>query len=133
MKKNKKFKKFKKLRFRKAKKPVITIHHLTPRSRGGEESKSNKSLLKEDKHRAWHILFKNKTLEEIIILLTRFALMKKRSILNIKLEKAYCPSCKKETYFVLSNPQVSFSRFYSTHYATCLNCANQKTIFKERG
>jgi hypothetical protein len=46
-------------------------HHLTPRSRGGDESVENLFLLKLDRHFYWHKLFGNKTLEEVISLLQR--------------------------------------------------------------
>ena len=46
-------------------------HHLTPRSRGGDESEENLFLLKLDRHFYWHKLFGNKTLEEVISLLQR--------------------------------------------------------------
>ncbi len=46
-------------------------HHLTPRSRGGNESEENLFLLKLDRHFYWHKLFGNKTLEEVIGLLQR--------------------------------------------------------------
>ena len=46
-------------------------HHLTPRSRGGDESDENLFLLKLDRHFYWHKLFGNKTLEEVICLLQR--------------------------------------------------------------
>jgi len=46
-------------------------HHLTPRSRGGDESEENLFLLKLDRHFYWHKLFGNKTLEEVISFLQR--------------------------------------------------------------
>lgn len=46
-------------------------HHLTPRSRGGDNSEENLFLLKLDRHFYWHKLFGNKTLEEVISLLQR--------------------------------------------------------------
>jgi hypothetical protein len=46
-------------------------HHLTPRSRGGDESPENLLLLKLDRHFYWHKLFGTKTLEEVILLLQR--------------------------------------------------------------
>lgn len=46
-------------------------HHLRPGSRGGQSIGSNLFLLDAYKHSAWHLLFKNLTLEEIILLLQR--------------------------------------------------------------
>lgn len=61
-----------------------TRHHLTPKChyRGGYKpainSPENILLIYRDKHDAWHRLFKEATLEEVIGLLTRVARMKKR-------------------------------------------------------
>lgn len=46
-------------------------HHLKPRSRGGQDIGSNLFGLDEYRHSAWHLLFKNLTLDEIIALLIR--------------------------------------------------------------
>ena len=48
-------------------------HHLTPKSRGGEHSPSNLLLIKEERHNLWHQLWGNRTLDEILDLLTRMA------------------------------------------------------------
>lgn len=50
---------------------VLTKHHLLARSRGGESIMSNLFRLDSYKHLAWHLLFGNKTLDEIIKLLQR--------------------------------------------------------------
>ena len=62
----------------------INRHHLTPKSRGGQAVESN--LLKMDisRHNAWHLLFGNLTLKEIIILLKRLYKAKKNTKLNIR-------------------------------------------------
>lgn len=44
-------------------------HHLKPRERGGQSTPSNLLLLDAYRHDAWHLLFGNKTLDEIILLL----------------------------------------------------------------
>ncbi len=44
-------------------------HHLTPRSRGGSDAKSNLLRLDKARHKAWHFLFANTTLVEIIKIL----------------------------------------------------------------
>ena len=53
-------------------------HHLTPKSRGGNCSASNLAYWDEEFHAKWHGLFGNRTLEEVIALLIRFARMKGR-------------------------------------------------------
>jgi len=56
---------------------IINKHHLKPKSRGGQNLDSN--LLKMDisRHNAWHLLFENLTLDEIIKLLERVRKIKK--------------------------------------------------------
>ena len=49
----------------------MTEHHLTPSSRGGETIGSNLFKLDGRRHEAWHLLFSNLTLEEVIVLLTK--------------------------------------------------------------
>lgn len=51
-------------------------HHLTPRSRGGKKSSSNLLRLDVNRHRAWHLIFGNKTIYEIIRLLERVVKIK---------------------------------------------------------
>ena len=46
-------------------------HHLIPKSRGGNKIQSNLLLIDMEKHCAWHILWKNRTLDEVIELLIR--------------------------------------------------------------
>lgn len=46
-------------------------HHLKPRSRGGQSIESNLLHLDIRRHEAYHLLFKNLTLDEIIALLIR--------------------------------------------------------------
>lgn len=63
-----------------------TKHHLTPRERykdgirtpWGQDSDANILALWNEHHIAWHQLFKNRTLEEIIAVLTRVAQAKHR-------------------------------------------------------
>jgi hypothetical protein len=47
----------------------LNRHHWINRSRGGKTSKRNISWLKIAKHRAWHFLFNNLSLREVIRLL----------------------------------------------------------------
>lgn len=54
-------------------------HHLKPRSRGGQSIESNLLSIDAYKHDAWHLLFSNLTLEEVIELLQRLASIKKKS------------------------------------------------------
>ena len=46
-------------------------HHLTPKSRGGEKTDSNLLLIDMERHNAWHKLWGNRTLDEVIELLIR--------------------------------------------------------------
>jgi hypothetical protein len=52
-------------------------HHLTPRSRGGKSIGSNLIDFDAYRHSAWHLLFKNLTLDEVIDLLVRLRDYKK--------------------------------------------------------
>lgn len=45
-------------------------HHLTPSSRGGQSITSNLLRLERYRHLAWHYLFSNMTLDEIIVWLS---------------------------------------------------------------
>jgi hypothetical protein len=51
-------------------------HHLVPKSRGGKSNKRNLLLMDIEKHRQWHVLFGDKTLEEVIALLKRIKRIK---------------------------------------------------------
>lgn len=53
-------------------------HHLTPRSRGGSSDPDNLLEMDISRHIAWHFLFGNKTLDEIIALLQRMQQCQKR-------------------------------------------------------
>ena len=46
-------------------------HHLTPQSRGGSNQKSNLLRIDITRHRNWHLVFGNRTLDEVIALLHR--------------------------------------------------------------
>lgn len=46
-------------------------HHLKPYSRGGSGEQSNMLLIKEERHKKWHDVFENLTLDEVIKLLIR--------------------------------------------------------------
>ena len=46
-------------------------HHLKPRSVGGTSEKYNLLLIEEERHKMWHKLFGNLTLNEVIELLMR--------------------------------------------------------------
>jgi hypothetical protein len=54
----------------------LNRHHWTNKINGGKSNKRNVSWLKVERHRAWHYIFKNKSLEEVIALLTRLKKMK---------------------------------------------------------
>lgn len=44
----------------------VTRHHRRTRSAGGDSSERNISYVQEQHHRAWHLLFKDDTPEEIV-------------------------------------------------------------------
>ena len=46
-------------------------HHLTPKSRGGKSTEANLIWIRIDRHRFWHAIFGNMTLDEVINLLIR--------------------------------------------------------------
>lgn len=48
----------------------MTQHHLIPRVLGGETCDSNLMRLWYSKHRVWHKLFKNRSLQQVILLLS---------------------------------------------------------------
>jgi hypothetical protein len=64
-------------------------HHLTPKKRGGDNEPENILLLGVFQHMAWHILFGQKTLEEVIRLLQRVHSAKNRCA--YKSLKTACP------------------------------------------
>jgi len=51
---------------------ALTIHHITPRSRGGSDDKSNKTKIMELYHDKYHDLFQNMTPIEILIFLETY-------------------------------------------------------------
>jgi hypothetical protein len=55
-------------------------HHLTPRSKNGDDEPENILLLNMLRHQAWHILFGHKSLEEVIQLLLRLHSAKNRCL-----------------------------------------------------
>ena len=58
------------------KKRKLTKHHLRARSRGGSK-RDGILMLSWEKHCAWHKLFGNRTLDEIIAILQRIKRVKK--------------------------------------------------------
>jgi hypothetical protein len=65
-------------------------HHMTPRKRGGDNEAANILLLSAFRHMAWHILFGQKTLEEVIRLLQRVHSAKNRCAYKT-LGYSHCP------------------------------------------
>ena len=47
----------------------LTRHHRLPQSKGGTDLPTNISMVPESQHCAWHTLFGNKSVEEIVELL----------------------------------------------------------------
>lgn len=60
-------------------------HHLLPRSRGGDSLESNLLVMDIERHNAWHFLFQNQTLDEIIEVLERLRSMKRNKRMRRKL------------------------------------------------
>ena len=56
--------------------PGRNRHHLVPKSRGGNTKPGNLLLIDIEKHRCWHVLFKNLNLSEVIQLLQRLRQLK---------------------------------------------------------
>lgn len=54
------------------KKSVQTTHHITPRSKGGSDDKSNLARVAHKQHDLYHQLFDNKTPKEILIYLSEY-------------------------------------------------------------
>lgn len=44
----------------------LTIHHLVTKSHGGNNNPFNLSYVPEDRHRWWHCLFRDWTIEQIV-------------------------------------------------------------------
>lgn len=53
-----------------------TDHHLRPSSRGGDSREPNIIQLDAYRHSAWHLLFSNLTIDEVIMLLKRLKQIK---------------------------------------------------------
>lgn len=60
-------------------------HHLKPSERGGESILSNLLILDAYRHDAWHLLFHNLTLDEIINLLIRVKVEKESQKTRLKI------------------------------------------------
>lgn len=54
------------------KRQQMNRHHLTPKSRGGSSQEFNIAIFDIERHKFWHKVFGNRTLEEVIELLIRF-------------------------------------------------------------
>ncbi len=53
-------------------------HHIRAKARGGTKSPENMILLDENRHAAYHLLFRNRTFEEAAHVLLRASQMKRR-------------------------------------------------------
>lgn len=60
-------------------------HHLKPKSRGGQTLESNLLWIDIERHRAWHSLWGNRTLDEVISLLKRVKQAKEHQKVSAKL------------------------------------------------
>lgn len=45
---------------------MLTKHHRKLKSLGGSDEDRNIAMVKDKKHKAWHIVFSNKTTEQIV-------------------------------------------------------------------
>ena len=59
-------------------------HHLTAKSRGGKRNPQNIILFDTARHNAWHFLFGNMTLDEVIATLKRLRYYQKSKKINKK-------------------------------------------------
>lgn len=50
---------------------IMTEHHRLPRSLGGKSVPENISIVESKKHQAWHILFRNLTVEAIVAIINK--------------------------------------------------------------
>ena len=74
-----KWRKINRMRRKKRKHPGRNLHHMRPRSAGGDNSEANLLLIDVEKHELLHKIFGNKTWEEIIQLMIRVSRMKGRT------------------------------------------------------
>jgi|ERR1044071_288763 hypothetical protein len=58
--------------------PMRNRHHILPRSRDGGNERENIILLRVERHESWHLLFSDRTIEEVIELLIRVHRIKGR-------------------------------------------------------
>ncbi len=72
---------------RNRKKRRASQHHLKPKSRGGQNIESNLLIIEIKRHNAWHVLWENRTLDEVIALLQRLKRMKKSQRFRYKLQR----------------------------------------------
>ncbi len=61
---------------KRTKRAMMNRHHLLPRSSGGNGMPNNLLLIDIEKHQAWHKLFKNRHLDEVIEMLIRLKQLK---------------------------------------------------------
>ena len=61
---------------KKGKRKKMNRHHLTAKSRGGQAIQSNLLTIDMKRHCAWHVLWGNRTLDEVIALLQRLKQIK---------------------------------------------------------
>jgi len=57
---------------------VMIKHHITNKCKGGKSTKENLLVFDQNRERAWHFLFGNKSFEEVAELLLRTCQMKGR-------------------------------------------------------
>ena len=63
---------------------IFDSHHLTAKSRGGKRNPQNIILFDMSRHNAWHFLFGNMTLDEIIATLKKLKHYQSQKTSNTK-------------------------------------------------
>lgn len=80
-------------------------HHLKPCQRGGQSISSNLLRMDAYRHDAWHLFFKNMTLDEIIILLFGIRFKNIQSIISSFYNKVGIDECRNNAWFLLFGDQ----------------------------
>lgn len=80
-------------------------HHLKTRHRGGQSISSNLLRMDAYRHDAWHLFFKNRTLDEIIILLFGIRFKNIQSIISSFYNKVGIDECRNNAWFLLFGDQ----------------------------
>lgn len=80
-------------------------HHLKPCRRGGESISSNLLRMDAYRHDAWHLFFRNMTLDEIINLLSRISFKNIQAIISSFSNKGGIDVCRNNAWYLLFKDQ----------------------------